>query len=347
MSDYRLEIAKKTLRNGILEASEHFENSSPRSLAMIEAAAKEIIAPLSGNTFMIEEALGPFFFEAATLGRPDANAKLIELGAHPNWKNDKGYTAAQYLIDNGRGDLVMDLICSLHMSEVPANEILDFPVHAHHVEKIAPPKKGATCLHLAVHKTDASAVIDLLEIGVNTQALDAHGQTPLMLAVERYSPSNGNTPANQEHNKNALTIIDALLDDECKLNHRNYEGRTALCMAAEGGKTEAFKRILEAHERESVAPYPHDLSIALALAIKGNHHDMMRMAVQAGANPCGKLGENEMEAYVNRNTTDGLKTLQLLSSLKTQYTVNHVITENPEATPNESTVRQARSQLSL
>lgn len=356
-NDYMLELAKKTIDNGILEASIIMESSSEDAIKMIEEGATILLEPLQGRPMMIREALGPWFMKAAEAGKPDVLVKLLEMGAHPNWKNEEGLTALQQILEVGNTDAVMDLIAGISYSQFTLSEVVDHKIHIRNKHKsstISSSLAGGTALHMAVKRRNSSCVVDLLEVGADAGATTDKGETALMIAIKQHEHLPTMNPSaiegTKKSNKVVMDIIDALIDYDCPITKRNHEGRTALSMAAEGGKTEIFELLVRSLPLKQSKPDANDLQLCLAVAIKSDNHEIMKLAVEAGANPCGKLGEYHMKDYINRglNFSDRSRITQdLLNSLQAQHTITHDIIDTPHPADDESVSQPKKSQLSL
>jgi ankyrin repeat protein len=107
-------------------------------------------------------------------------------------------------------------------------------------------------LHQAVKDEDLNCVTSLCAAGVDINAPDAYGSTPLMIASDR----------------GALPIVEELLERKAKVNLHDHYGQTALIFASFGGHWNVARTLIE--HKASVNAETKFKQTALMKAAYGN-----------------------------------------------------------------------------
>jgi len=204
---------------------------------------------------------------AANAGSLDAVRDLVRRGADVNAAEPRGrQTALMWAAAEGHADLVAGLI------ELGANVN-------------AASRSGFTALVFAVVKGDVESIRVLLKAGADPNVTVASGARPVMVALQ------------YKHTDAAL----ALLAGGATVDVRDRAGNTALHLAAQVGDL-ALVRALLAKGADPNVRTPRSMAAAgarggggrgapageqtpLMLAARGDHEDVMRTLVAAGANP--------------------------------------------------------------
>lgn len=114
----------------------------------------------------------------------------------------------------------------------------------------------------AVSGNDTSAVVDLLQRGMDVNTADQAGTTLLMIAAR-----NGNLP-----------LVQMLLTNRASVNRRNQHGDTALMMAALGGKLEAVQALIGKSAEVNPAGWT-----PLHYSIFGGSEEVSKLLIASGA----------------------------------------------------------------
>jgi ankyrin repeat protein len=205
---------------------------------------------------------------AAGAGSLDAVRLLVRYGADVNTADPRGgQTALMWAAAEGHSDVVAGLL------EMGANVN-------------APSQGGFTPLVFATTKGDAASVKILLGAGANPNVTLPSGARPLIVA------------ASYRHTAAALALVDGGAD----IDVRDRAGYTALHLAAQAGDIGLVRAILgrrgdpNAHTPKSLMPAgargggpgrggtPGEQT-PLMIAARGDHQDVMRALVAAGADP--------------------------------------------------------------
>ena len=127
----------------------------------------------------------------------------------------------------------------------------------------------------SARKGDMTAVNLFLAAGMDSDATDKEGNTPLM-----YEAARGYTP-----------VLDALLKAGADVNKKDREGRTALCWAASAGKTDSLRVLLD-----SGADVPA-INEAFILAACAGKLEALRVLVGRGAE-VNRVGSHALRCAV-------------------------------------------------
>jgi ankyrin repeat protein len=184
----------------------------------------------------------------------------------------------------------------------------------------ADPRRRQTALMWAAAEGHTEVVTALIEIGADVKAVSRNGFTPLLFATTKndvasinallaagadpnYTLPSGGKPLivamAYRHTNAAL----ALLDGGADINTRDRAGNAPLHVAAQVGDVEIVKKLLakgadpNVRTPKSIAPAvgrgggggfrggPSGEQTSLMMAARGDHEELMRLLVAAGADP--------------------------------------------------------------
>ncbi len=174
---------------------------------------------------------------AMKLRLPETVYLLLRYGADPDRKDADGNTAAT-LANND--DTLLGLLhetqamphsgCSCFESAKNGNLYeLSLTCNAD-AALFETTEQGHTLLHLAIYSGNKALVRYLLNKGLDIDAVDNSGNTPLGIAVK--------------FEKN-LDIVSLLIDRKATLDHRNAQSRTPLTSALRNGHTDIAMRLIQ------------------------------------------------------------------------------------------------------
>jgi ankyrin repeat protein len=165
--------------------------------------------------------------------RFDIAKYLLRKGADVNHDNDTGSTPLHYAVQSGNPALVHFLLsrranCDFENDDgkkpfhyaAKDNFLLDWMRRFGHNVDAVDPVTGCTALIQATKRDDVSSVLTLIEEGADLDLQCSLKNTALHYACKT----------------NNLKIIKVLIDNECKLELRNTDGRTPLMIAARRGR---------------------------------------------------------------------------------------------------------------
>ncbi len=127
---------------------------------------------------------------------------------------------------------------------------------------------GATAILWAAHRDDLDTVAQLLDAGADVNTADDHGVTPLERAAENASAA----------------MIGALLAAGADANAAQTSGLTPLMTAARTGSVAVVQALL-GHGADVNAATAETRSTALMWAVAEPHPDVVRVLLDAGADP--------------------------------------------------------------
>ena len=127
---------------------------------------------------------------------------------------------------------------------------------------------GATAILWAAHRDDLDTVARLLDAGADVNTADDHGVTPLERAAENASAA----------------MVGALLAAGADANAAQTSGLTPLMTAARTGSVAVVQALL-GHGAEVTAATAETRSTALMWAVAEPHPDVVRVLLDAGADP--------------------------------------------------------------
>ena len=127
---------------------------------------------------------------------------------------------------------------------------------------------GATAILWAAHRDDLDTVARLLDAGADVNTADDHGVTPLERAAENASAA----------------MVGALLAAGADANAAQTSGLTPLMTAARTGSVAVVQALL-GHGAEVNAATAETRSTALMWAVAEPHPDVVRVLLDAGADP--------------------------------------------------------------
>jgi len=261
--------------------------------ALLNAGAKATTADEYGET--------PLTLAAAN-GDAVLVKRLLTAGASPRAARWNGETAAMIAAGVGSLDTVKELV--LRGADVNLSE----------------PLRGQTALMWAAAEGHSDVVAGLVEMGANVNAVSKNGFTPLVFAITKDDVASiktllkaGATPnvalpsgsrplivAMSYHYTDAAM---ALLEGGADMNVRDRAGSSTLHMAAQAGDLTVVKALLAKGFDPNVrTPRSNALAGArggggfgrggnageqtsLMMAARGDHRDVMRALVGAGADP--------------------------------------------------------------
>jgi ankyrin repeat protein len=206
---------------------------------------------------------------AAGAGSLDTVRELVRHGADVNATEPRGgQTALMWAAAEGHGDVVAGLV------EIGANVN-------------AASKTGFTPLVFAAIKNDGPSIKTLLQAGANPNVVVLSGAKPIIVA--------------QQYRNTAAALL--LLEGGADINARDRAGNTTLHLAAQAGDMNLVRALLakradaNARTPKSMAPVgarggggggrggiPGEQT-PLMMAARGDHEDVMRALVAAGADP--------------------------------------------------------------
>ncbi len=210
---------------------------------------------------------------AAGAGSLEAVRQLVEHGADVNAAEPRGgQTALMWAAAEGHRDVVAGLV------KMGANVN-------------AASRSGFTPLVFATIKDDVPSVKALLEAGANPDVAVLSGAKPVIVAMQ------------YKHTAAALTLLEGGAD----INVRDRGGNTTLHLAAQVGDMDLVRALLARHADPNVRTSKSTAPMGargggggfgrggaageqtpLMLAARGDHEDVMRALVAAGANPALK-----------------------------------------------------------
>ena len=159
---------------------------------------------------------GMLLFEAARQGKEWAAILSLENGANPQATDGKGQQDLYYAIGNGQESMVKVLL-----DHGGIKCLIDDPMHGH------------TLLHLAVLSGNLTIVEMILKAGADTNKKDHRGSAPLHDLIVR-------DPAH------LVQIVGLLLKFGAQVNIGNHLGNTPLHVAANFGRLEVVRMLLDA-----------------------------------------------------------------------------------------------------
>ena len=127
---------------------------------------------------------------------------------------------------------------------------------------------GATALLWAAHWDDVAMAARLIEAGADVNAADDHGVTPLERAAENAS----------------LAMLETLLGAGADANAAQASGLTPLMVAAHTGNVDVVRTLI-GHGANVNATVAKTRSTALMWAVAQPHPDVVRVLLDAGADP--------------------------------------------------------------
>ena len=127
---------------------------------------------------------------------------------------------------------------------------------------------GATAILWAAHRDDLDTVAQLLDAGADVNTADDHGVTPLERAAENASAA----------------MVGALLAAGADANAAQTSGLTPLMTAARTGSVAVVQALL-GHGADVNATTAETRSTALMWAVSEPHPDVVRVLLDAGADP--------------------------------------------------------------
>jgi ankyrin repeat protein len=156
-------------------------------------------------------------------------------------------------------------------------------------------------LHFAVHKNMPRMVELLLELGADPFGTDASGHTAVVYAM---TPEIARPVVEAMRNRGRVTLLDSVAIGDWasaeRLMRQNPDAVArdgVLHLMAKSGNTAAVKWLLD-HGADPNARWSHwnDLLTPLHLAVLGNHPDVTRALLAAGADPTIRDTEHDSDA---------------------------------------------------
>ncbi|GHU03446.1 hypothetical protein FACS1894158_01900 [Betaproteobacteria bacterium] len=151
----------------------------------------------------------------------------------------------------------------------------------------------------ALIRSDANAVIDLLNRGMEVNTVDRQGNTLLIQSIRREMPE----------------LFDFLLQRRARVNMRNRNGETALSIAAYLGRASYVKRLVDAGAEINFFGWP-----PLVYAAYNGHTEIVDYLIRRGADVNGKA-ENGSSALFFASRFGHLETVKALLKHRADLTI--------------------------
>ncbi|XP_022687869.1 transient receptor potential cation channel subfamily A member 1 homolog [Varroa jacobsoni] len=202
---------------------------------------------------------------AAEKGHEDIVDILLEAKAFVNARSQKGVTPMHMASENGYADIVRKLQASGAL-----------------IDALSLSKK--TPLHLAASKGQLDVTALLVDLGSDMYALDSQGQTPMMLAIEN------------DHSE----IVKLFLRRKPDLaTMSNAKGFTCAHIAAMKGSTSVIKELMKFNKSiVTSAKNKTTDSTPLHLAAAGGYTKVVKMCLEAGANPMEENSDGDTPLHL-------------------------------------------------
>ena len=220
---------------------------------------------------------------ACQQGRLDTVKKLLESGAHIDYRNKAGNTplfeacrqghidVARYLLDQDanidapteiNSDSALTWACTLG-NEAIVELLLERRSDVEHRNK-----DGCTALIMAAFAGHVKVAAMLLDHGAKTNVeSDSNKDSPLTFACQ-----NGH-----------CDVVELLLKRNANIEYRNKEGLTPLMLAALRGHTDVVQKLLERKAKVNV-PSGSSNDIPLTSACWKGHHDVVKLLLEFNSN---------------------------------------------------------------
>jgi ankyrin repeat protein len=151
----------------------------------------------------------------------------------------------------------------------------------------------------ALIRSDANAVIDLINRGMEVNTVDRQGNTLLIQSIRRDMPE----------------LFDFLLQRRARVNMRNRNGETALSIAAFLGRANYVKRLVDAGAEINFFGWP-----PLVYAAYNGHTEIVEYLIGRGADVNGKA-ENGSSALFFASRFGHLETVKALLKHRADLTI--------------------------